>query len=74
LDPKLVGSFKEEMVMVLKVGLVCTSALPINRPSMRRVVDMLQEANPQYKAKATTKDGKLSPYYYDYEESTTCNV
>ena len=58
LDPKLVDCFKEEMAMVLKVGLLCSSALPINRPSMRRVVDMLQEANPQHKAKAPAKNGK----------------
>lgn len=65
LDPKLVDCFKEEMTMVMKVGLLCTSVLPINRPSMRRVVEMLQEANPDHKAKATAKDGKLSPYYYE---------
>eukprot|EP01018_Ginkgo_biloba_P016075 Gb_12221 [translate_table: standard] len=65
LDPKLVDCFKEEMAMVLKVALLCTSALPINRPSMRRVVDMLQEANPHHKAKPGSKDGKLSPYYYE---------
>jgi hypothetical protein len=58
LDPKVVDCFKEEMAMVLKIGLLCTGALPINRPSMRRVVDMLQEANPQHKVKATAKDGK----------------
>eukprot|EP00253_Pinus_taeda_P019072 PITA_19072 len=71
LDPKLVGCFKEEMMMVLEVGLLCTSSLPINRPSMRRVVDMLHQANPQQKAKPTPKGGKMSPYYY--EESTACN-
>ncbi|XP_057821446.2 receptor-like protein kinase HSL1 [Cryptomeria japonica] len=65
LDPKLVGCFKEEMAMVLKVALLCTSALPINRPSMRRVVEMLQEANPLHKAKGSVKSGKLSPYYYE---------
>jgi len=58
LDPKLVDCFKEEMAMVLKVGILCTSTLPINRPSMRGVVHMLQEANLQHKAKATVKDGK----------------
>jgi len=72
LDPKLVDCFKEEMTMVMRVGLLCTSVLPINRPSMRRVVEMLQEANPHHKAKATGKDGKLSPYYY--EEPTICIV
>lgn len=58
LDPKFVDSFKEEMAMVLKVGLLCTSTLPINRPTMRRVVHLLQEANPRHKAKATAKDEK----------------
>jgi len=62
---KVVDCFKEEMAMVLKIGLLCKGALPINRPSMRRVVDMLQEANPQHKVKATAKDGKSSPYCYD---------
>ena len=58
LDPKLVDCFKEEMAMVLKVGILYTSTLPINRPSMRGVVHMLQEANLQHKAKETVKDGK----------------
>jgi hypothetical protein len=58
LDPKVVDFFKEEMAMVLKIELLCTGALPINRPSMKRVVDKLQEANPQDKVKATAKDGK----------------
>ena len=58
LDPTLADCFKEEMTMVLKVGLLSTNAMPTNRPSMRRVVEMLQEANPQHKAKATAKDGK----------------
>jgi hypothetical protein len=58
------------MAMVLKIELLCTGALPINRPSMKRVVDMLQEANPQHKVKANkvkaiAKDGKSSPYCYD---------
>jgi hypothetical protein len=70
LDPKVVDFFKEEMAMVLKIELLCTGALPINRPSMKRVVDMLQEANPQHKVKATANDGKYSRHYY--EERATC--
>ncbi|XP_071714800.1 uncharacterized protein [Rutidosis leptorrhynchoides] len=65
LDPKLDSCFKEEICKVLNVGLLCTSPLPINRPSMRRVVKMLQEIGSVNPMKFGTKDGKLTPYYYD---------
>ncbi|KAK9284997.1 hypothetical protein L1049_024179 [Liquidambar formosana] len=65
LDPKLDSSFKEEICRVLNIGLHCTSSLPISRPSMRRVVKMLQEAGADNKPKNAKKDGKLSPYYYE---------
>ncbi|XP_057792429.1 receptor-like protein kinase HSL1 [Salvia miltiorrhiza] len=42
-DPELDSGFEEHICRVLDVGLLCTSSLPINRPSMRRVVIMLQE-------------------------------
>ncbi|KAI7756156.1 hypothetical protein M8C21_002992 [Ambrosia artemisiifolia] len=42
LDPKLDSCFNEEICKVLNVGVLCTSPLPINRPSMRKVVKMLQ--------------------------------
>ncbi|KAG8386844.1 hypothetical protein BUALT_Bualt03G0191300 [Buddleja alternifolia] len=43
-DPKLDSTrFKREICRVLDIGLLCTSTLPINRPSMRRVVNTLQE-------------------------------
>lgn len=63
IDPKLDISYREEIGKVLTIGLLCASSLPINRPSMRRVVKMLQEVRTQNKPQ---KDGKLSPYYYDY--------
>lgn len=62
IDPKLDASHKEEIGKVLSIGLLCTSSLPINRPSMRRVVKMLREVSPEVKHK-NDKDGKLSPYY-----------
>lgn len=43
-------SVKEEMMLVLRVALLCTSRSPINRPSMRDVVSMLSEAHPKSKA------------------------
>ncbi|KAI4296812.1 hypothetical protein L6164_036735 [Bauhinia variegata] len=65
IDPKLDSCFKEEICKVLNIGLHCTNPLPINRPSMRRVVKMLQEVGSDNQTKPAKKDGKLSPYYYD---------
>lgn len=44
-DPRLNPSTSdyEEIEKVLNVALLCTSVFPINRPSMRRVVDLLKE-------------------------------
>lgn len=65
LDPKLDLCFKEEICKVLNIGLLCTSPLPLNRPSMRRVVKMLQEIECENQLKIANKDGILSPYYYE---------
>lgn len=43
IDPTLDSKYKEEISKVLRVGIECTSYLPISRPSMRCVVKMLQE-------------------------------
>lgn len=42
-------SVQEEMILVLRVALLCTSRLPRDRPSMRDVVTMLSEAQPRLK-------------------------
>lgn len=65
LDPKLDSCFKEEMCKVLNIGLLCTSPLPINRPSMRRVVTLLHEVSSEILPKVSNKDGKLTPYYHE---------
>ena len=65
IDPKLDSCFKEEICKVLNIGILCTSPLPINRPSMRRVVKMLQEIGAENLSKIAKKDGKLTPYYYE---------
>ncbi|KAE8707552.1 Receptor-like protein kinase 5 [Hibiscus syriacus] len=66
LDSKLDPCFKDEIYKVLNIGLLCTSPLPINRPSMRRVVKMLQEVGAENQQKAAAKeDGKMTPYYYE---------
>ncbi|XP_021726527.1 receptor-like protein kinase HSL1 [Chenopodium quinoa] len=65
IDQKIDSCFKEDVCKLLNIGLLCTSPLPINRPSMRRVVKMLQEVSGETMSKAGKKDGKLTPYYYE---------
>ncbi|KAK9089118.1 hypothetical protein Scep_028200 [Stephania cephalantha] len=65
IDPKLDSCYKEDICRVLNIGLLCTSPLPINRPSMRKVVKLLQEVIAENNSKSGKKDGKLSPYYHD---------
>ncbi|KAH0450293.1 hypothetical protein IEQ34_020985 [Dendrobium chrysotoxum] len=63
IDCKLDLCHKEEITKVLHVGLLCTSPLPINRPTMRKVVKMLLDAS---KPESCSKDRKLSPYYHGH--------
>lgn len=52
LDPN-VGNCKhvqEEMLLVLRIALICTVNLPKDRPSMRDVITMLGEAKPRRKS------------------------
>lgn len=61
LDPSVTGSsnsVKEEMMLVLRIALACTSRLPTDRPSMRDVVTMLGEAKPRRKSSANIRDIK----------------
>lgn len=53
LDPEIVGQCKyveEEMLLVLKISLLCTAKLPKDRPSMRDIITMLGEAKPRRKS------------------------
>ncbi|MCL7022087.1 hypothetical protein MKW94_010411, partial [Papaver nudicaule] len=68
IDSKLDSCFKDEISMLLNVGIICTSPLPINRPSMRRVVTMLQEIGIGNRVVAENK-GNTYPYYYEEEAS-----
>eukprot|EP01018_Ginkgo_biloba_P002069 Gb_24543 [translate_table: standard] len=43
------SSVQEEMILVLRVALLCTTRCPADRPSMRDVVTMLSEAKPRRK-------------------------
>lgn len=53
LDPNIAGECKhvqEEMLLVLRIALLCTAKLPKDRPSMRDVITMLGEAKPRRKS------------------------
>ncbi|KAL8192803.1 hypothetical protein R6Q57_027251 [Mikania cordata] len=54
----LCSSVREEMMLVLRVALLCTSRNPADRPSMRDVVSMLQEAKPKRKL-PDNNDGRV---------------
>ncbi|OAY48126.1 leucine-rich repeat receptor-like protein kinase TDR [Manihot esculenta] len=48
-----IASVREEMMQMLRIALLCTSRNPADRPSMRDVVLMLQEAKPKRKLPAS---------------------
>ncbi|KAK8692428.1 hypothetical protein V6N13_075887 [Hibiscus sabdariffa] len=45
-DPRIPVAFKEDAVKVLKIAILCTTKLPALRPTMRTVVQMLEDAEP----------------------------
>ncbi|KAF3789516.1 Leucine-rich repeat receptor-like protein kinase [Nymphaea thermarum] len=62
LDPNIAGQCRhvqEEMLLVLRIALLCTAKQPKDRPSMRDVVTMLGEAKPRRKS----SDGKERPIF-----------
>jgi serine/threonine protein kinase len=60
LDPNVGGAqVREEMLLVLRIAVLCTAKAPRDRPSMRDVIAMLGEAKPRRKetfATATVVD------------------
>uniref|UniRef100_A0A5B7AE32 non-specific serine/threonine protein kinase n=1 Tax=Davidia involucrata TaxID=16924 RepID=A0A5B7AE32_DAVIN len=45
-DSSIPESYKEEAIKVLKIAILCTTRLPTLRPTMRSVVQMLEDAEP----------------------------
>ena len=45
-DSTIPRHFKEDAMKVLKIATLCTVKIPASRPSMRMVVQMLEEADP----------------------------
>lgn len=62
IDSDLDSRFEEHICKVLNIGLLCTSSLPISRPSMRRVVNMLQELGASM-PNVQGKDVKIFPSF-----------
>lgn len=57
LDADCGKNVQDEMIMLLRVGLLCTSFMPMSRPSMREVVMMLKIAEPKSIRDAKAKVG-----------------
>ncbi|CAK9173621.1 unnamed protein product [Ilex paraguariensis] len=45
-DSAIPEAYKEEAIKVLKIAILCTARLPTQRPTMRAVVQMLEDAEP----------------------------
>ena len=57
-DSRIPEVLKEEVVKVLKIAVLCTATLPTLRPTMRSVVQMLEDAEPgKLVGIVITKDG-----------------
>nr|DAD40345.1 TPA_asm: hypothetical protein HUJ06_014668 [Nelumbo nucifera] len=46
-DERIPQGFREDAVKVLRIAIRCTARLPVLRPSMRTVVQMLEDAEPR---------------------------
>ncbi|XP_027148879.1 receptor-like protein kinase 7 [Coffea eugenioides] len=45
-DSAILDGYKEEALKVLKIAILCTARQPVQRPTMRTVVQMLEDAEP----------------------------
>ncbi|KAL4574696.1 hypothetical protein LXL04_021532 [Taraxacum kok-saghyz] len=54
---------QEEMLLVLRIALLCTAKLPKDRPSMRDVITMLGEAKPRRKSVCDDVGAKEKPIF-----------
>lgn len=66
LDPTIAGQCKhvqEEMLLMLRIALLCTAKLPKDRPSMRDVITMLGEAKPRRKSVCENSASKEKPVF-----------
>ncbi|XP_030488704.2 leucine-rich repeat receptor-like protein kinase TDR [Cannabis sativa] len=57
---------REEMMQMLRIALLCTSRSPADRPSMRDVVLMLQEAKPKRKLPELTTTTTTTTHHHHH--------
>ncbi|KAL6012774.1 Receptor-like protein kinase 7 [Asimina triloba] len=57
-DPKIPAVLREDVIRVLRVAVLCTAQLPSLRPTMRAVVQMLEDAEPCKFISIVVKDEK----------------
>lgn len=50
----------QEVMLVLRVALLCSSDLPVDRPTMRDVVQMLADAKPKSKGSSLADSRELN--------------
>lgn len=77
-DPEIKeADYLEQMTTVFKLGLICTSTSPNNRPSMKEVLEILRRCNPTeaYGERKTEREVDAAPllgtanYLYGYMRS-----
>lgn len=61
LDNRLSGSFKDEMIQVLRIAIRCTFKAPARRPTMKEVVQSLIEAAPRIDSCKSSNKTKETP-------------
>ncbi|CAK7347333.1 unnamed protein product [Dovyalis caffra] len=60
-DSRVPEALKEDAVKVLRIAVLCTARLPTKRPTMRSVVQMLEEAEPcKLVSLVVSKDGAIN--------------
>ncbi|KAL0002000.1 hypothetical protein SO802_015781 [Lithocarpus litseifolius] len=69
IEDTLESKYKEEIRKILKIGLRCTAALPINRPPMEEVVKLLQGVSADKSPTEFTGMGRAPLNYYQGEAS-----
>ena len=64
----LCAPVREEMMLLLRIALLCTSRNPADRPPMRDVVSMLSEARPKRKVPASGDFGGCNKHVVDFDD------
>lgn len=61
LDPEIKQANMEEISLVFKLGLICTSTLPSSRPSMKEVLEILRRCKPASEERKVGDEFDVAP-------------